>query len=138
MAAPAEADYVIVGGGLTGCVVASSLKQRNPALDILVIEAGIDPSNGQRISSFPGLFSLLGSELDWSYHSAPQPATANRVHVTSAGKALGGGTTTSFGGWNRGDASDYDQWEELSTTGNGATTAYFLSFADQRPSHLQM
>lgn len=113
MAAPAEVDYVIVGGGLTGCVVASRLKQRNPALDILIIEAGIDPSDDPRISSFPGLFSLLGSELDWSYHSAPQPDTANRVHVTGAGKALGGGTTINFGGWNRGDVSDYDQWGKI-------------------------
>lgn len=110
MSAPKEADYIIVGGGLTGCVVASRLKQRNPSLEILIIEAGIDPSNDQRISSFPGLFSLFGSELDWSYHSAPQPNTANRAHVTSAGKALGGGSTINFGGWNRGDASDYDDW----------------------------
>lgn len=110
MATPEEVDYVIVGGGLTGCVVASRLKQQNPSLEILIIEAGIDPSKDQRISSFPGLFALLGSELDWSYHSVPQPNTANRVHVTSAGKALGGGSTINFGGWNRGDESDYDQW----------------------------
>lgn len=108
--ATAEADYVVVGGGLTGCALASRLKQRNPSLDVLILEAGIDPSDNPNTTSFPGLFSLLGSELDWSYPSTPQPNTGNRVHTIHAGKALGGGSVINFGGWSRGDPSDYDEW----------------------------
>ncbi|BCS24209.1 GMC family oxidoreductase [Aspergillus puulaauensis] len=108
--ASSEADYIIVGGGLTGCVVASRLKQRDPSLDILVLEAGPDPSNNPNVKTFPGLFSLLDSDLDWSYATTPQANTANREHTVHAGKALGGGSTINFGGWSRGDSRDYDLW----------------------------
>ncbi|KAL4927248.1 uncharacterized protein BDV17DRAFT_282704 [Aspergillus undulatus] len=84
----ADYDCIIVGGGLTGCVVASLLKQANPALDVLLLEAGVDASNNPDIKTSPTLFSLLGSELDWSYLT----------------------TTFNLGGWSRGDRRDYDIW----------------------------
>ncbi|KAL4860843.1 hypothetical protein BDV12DRAFT_208749 [Aspergillus spectabilis] len=105
-----DADYIIVGGRLTGCAVASRLKQRNPSLDILILEAGVNPSNNPATKTFPGVFSLLGSDLDWVYRTAPQPNTENRIHQLHSGKALGGGSVINFGGWSRGDAADYDQW----------------------------
>lgn len=109
MASP-EADYIIVGGGLTGCAVGSRLRQRNPSLDILVLEAGPDASDNPNVKTFPGLFSLLDSELDWAYATTPQANTENRKHTVHAGKALGGGSTINFGGWSRGDSTDYDLW----------------------------
>jgi choline dehydrogenase-like flavoprotein len=108
--ASSEADYIIVGGGLTGCVVASRLKQADPNLDVQIIEAGADESNNEATKTFPTLFSLLDSDLDWSYKTTPQKNTADRVHQIHAGKALGGGSVTNFQGWSRGDARDYDQW----------------------------
>ncbi|KAJ0416723.1 putative glucose dehydrogenase [Aspergillus carlsbadensis] len=108
-----EADYIIVGGGLTGCVVASRLKQADPSLDILILEAGADASNNEATKTFAGLFSLLDSRLDWSYQTTPQKNTAGRVHPIHAGKALGGGSVTNFQGWSRGDARDYDQWAKM-------------------------
>ncbi|KAL3439965.1 hypothetical protein BJX65DRAFT_315254 [Aspergillus insuetus] len=111
--APHEADYIIVGGGLTGCVVASRLKQADSNLDILIIEAGADESNNEATKTFPTLFSLLDSDLDWSYSTTPQKNTADRVHPIHAGKALGGGSVTNFQGWSRGDARDYDQWARM-------------------------
>ncbi|KAL3489204.1 putative glucose dehydrogenase [Aspergillus germanicus] len=111
--ASSEADYIIVGGGLTGCVVASRLKQSDPNLDVLIIEAGADESNNEAIKTFPTLFSLLDSDLDWSYKTTPQKNTAGRVHPIHAGKALGGGSVTNFQGWSRGDARDYDQWARM-------------------------
>ncbi|KAL2844806.1 putative glucose dehydrogenase [Aspergillus pseudoustus] len=110
MASSTEADYIIVGGGLTGCVVSSRLKQANPALDVVILEAGVDPSNHEATKTFAGLFSLLGSDLDWAGQTVPQKNTADRVHPLHAGKALGGGSVTNFQGWSRGDARDYDQW----------------------------
>lgn len=108
-----EADYIIAGGGLTGCVVASRLKERDPTLKVLILEAGVDPSSNPNTQSFPGLFSLLGSELDWSYPTLPQANTDDRPHAVHAGKALGGGSVINFGGWTRGDAADYDQWARM-------------------------
>ncbi|KAJ5109449.1 glucose dehydrogenase [Penicillium angulare] len=108
-----EADYIIAGGGLTGCAVASRLKQRNPSFDIIVIEAGDDASNQPDTQTFPGLFSLLGSPLDWTYKTEPQPNTCDRTHEVHAGKAVGGGSTINFGGWSRGDAADYDDWASI-------------------------
>lgn len=64
MSSPGEAGYIILGGGLTECVVASRLKQLIPSLDLVLIEAGTDASNDPRISTFSQLFSLLGSQLD--------------------------------------------------------------------------
>lgn len=108
-----EADYIIVGSGLTGCAVASRLKRRDPSLDIIVIEGGGDASSNPDTQTFPGLFSLLGSKLDWTYTTEPQPNTCDRTHEVHAGKALGGGSTINFGGWSRGDATDYDDWAKI-------------------------
>ncbi|KAB8263847.1 hypothetical protein BDV32DRAFT_146150 [Aspergillus pseudonomiae] len=108
-----EADYIIVGGGLAGCAVASRLKQRNPSLDVLILEAGSDASSNPNTQSFPGLFSLLGSDIDWTYSTEPQANTGNRVHTIHSGKALGGGSVINFGGWSRGDATDYDDWARI-------------------------
>jgi choline dehydrogenase-like flavoprotein len=55
-----------------------------------------------------GNFALGNSELDWSYTTTPQEHTNNRIHTESAGKAPGGGSIISYGGWTHGDASDYD------------------------------
>jgi choline dehydrogenase-like flavoprotein len=108
-----EADYIIVGGGLTGCVVASRLKQADPHLEVLILEAGADESDNEATKTFASLFSLLDSDLDWSYKTTPQKNTAGRVHPVHAGKALGGGSVTNFQGWSRGDARDYDQWAKM-------------------------
>ncbi|KAL4768171.1 hypothetical protein BDW60DRAFT_132440 [Aspergillus nidulans var. acristatus] len=105
-----EYDYIIVGGGLTGCVVASRLKKHNPSLNVLLLEAGVDPSDNPNVKTYPPVFSLLGSDIDWKYSTTPQPNTGNRIHTVHAGKALGGGTTINFGGWSRGDSADYDLW----------------------------
>lgn len=57
-----------------------------------------------------GAFALAGSELDYNYKSTPQPNTGDRVYPIIAGKVLGGGSILNYGGWARGDISDYDQW----------------------------
>lgn len=105
-----EADYIIVGGGLTGCALASRLHQGDAALEIVLLEAGIDASDNPQTRDIGGAFALAGSELDYNYKTTPQPNTGDRVHSLTAGKVLGGGSILNYGGWARGDASDYDQW----------------------------
>jgi choline dehydrogenase-like flavoprotein len=111
--ATTEADYIIVGGGLTGCALASRLHQRYKSLEILIIEAGVDPSDNPNTTTPAGAFALIGSDLDWAYKGVPQPNTGDRVQIRHAGKALGGGSVINYGGWARGDVGDYDEWARV-------------------------
>ncbi|KAI0539461.1 putative GMC oxidoreductase [Xylaria digitata] len=105
------ADYIVVGGGLAGCVVASRLSQNNK--DVILLEAGHDPAGNPATTSILAGLSLRDGELDYAYPTEPVPTTADRVHHLSAGKALGGGIVINYGGWIRGDAANYDEWAEL-------------------------
>ena len=105
-----EADYIIIGGGLTGCALASRLHQGDPSLDILVLESGIGASDNPKTRNLEGAFALAGSDLDYNYKSTPQPNTDNRVYALTAGKVLAGGSVLNCGGWARDDTRDYDQW----------------------------
>ncbi|APA10650.1 hypothetical protein SS1G_12508 [Sclerotinia sclerotiorum 1980 UF-70] len=106
---PYRSDYIIVGGGLTGCALASRLAERlGPSSSILILEAGVDPTSNPNSTSLGGGFALPGSELDWAYKTAPNPALGNRVITLVAGKTLGGGSVLNYSGWARGDKRDYD------------------------------
>lgn len=84
-------DYIIAGGGLAGCVVASRLKQYQNSARILVIEAGPDVSGEKDILLFSSL-NFIGGKFDWAYKTAPQKHYDGRqVHLPS-GRALGGGS----------------------------------------------
>ena len=107
------ADYIIVGGGLTGCVIASRLQQSDMSSRILLIEAGPDSSDDPRGTSPLAGLDLARSELDWAYTTLPQPHLRGRTFYSPAGKTLGGGSVLNYGGWSRGDKSDYDEWARL-------------------------
>ncbi|GLA30286.1 hypothetical protein AnigIFM63326_008490 [Aspergillus niger] len=113
MAAGEQFDYIIVGGGTAGCVLASRLKQYNSSLSILLVEAGPDASNHPLVPDGSKSTQLLGSELDWAYETVPQKHLHDRVLSNHAGKALGGSTTINSGGWMRGAKEDYDLWASL-------------------------
>lgn len=108
--AASEADYIIVGGGLTGCAIAARLHHGDPSLQVLVLEAGTDATDNPQTRDLAGAFALAGSDLDYNYKSTPQTNTDDRAHTITAGKVLGGGSILNYGAWARGDASDYDQW----------------------------
>ena len=108
-----RADYVIVGGGLVGCVIASRLKLNDPSKTVIILEAGSNPESKHDIVTPMGGFALQGSELDWQYHTKPVKETQDRTHTLTAGKTLGGGSILNYGGWSRGDAADYDTWSRL-------------------------
>ena len=110
---PTEADFIVVGGGLTGCALASRLHKAVASVSVLLIEAGPDATGDPRVVSPMGCFALGRSELDWSYQTTLQPNTKNRSHYNAAGKTLGGGSVINYGGWTRGDATDYDDWARV-------------------------
>lgn len=96
MSANTVYDYIIVGGGLSGCVLASRLRQYTPpGTSILLIEAGQDTRTRPDVLEPQTL--NIGGELDWQYASEPMPGIFNRSVVLNAGKGLGGSSATNSG-----------------------------------------
>ena len=91
-----EYDYIIVGGGIAGCVVASRLYQGRPYLKIAVIEAGSNVSDRPDVLQGP-YTQLLDTEVDWSFMTQPQRYLNHRQLAQNAGKALGGGSVINAG-----------------------------------------
>ncbi|KAJ5669804.1 glucose-methanol-choline (gmc) oxidoreductase [Penicillium macrosclerotiorum] len=83
------ADYIIVGGGTSGLVVACRLSE-NPDVHVVVLESGPDGTKDERVMDPAAYQSLEGSELDWKLKYRPQPSLNDRVLDNPAGKVLGG------------------------------------------------
>ncbi|KAJ3524279.1 hypothetical protein NM208_g12119 [Fusarium decemcellulare] len=111
LSAPGTYDYVIVGGGLSGCVLASRLRQYDESAKIVLIEAGQDTRERSDVQN-PQVLNL-GGDLDWQYKSEPTPSAFGREITLNSGKGLGGGSAINSGGWTRGAAIDFDQWAAL-------------------------
>lgn len=101
-------DYIIVGGGLSGCVVAARLKEYKPQARVLLLEAGSDTRGRDDILEMQTL--NLGGDLDWQYASEPVAGLAGRSIVYNQGRALGGGSVINSGGWIHGGANEYADW----------------------------
>lgn len=127
-----EYDYVIVGGGSAGCVLAARLAGSSPDLSVLLIEAGPDGRGVAQIVDPPQWTKLLGSSLDWGYWYAPSTAVAGRAIAIARGKVLGGCSAISAMQWYRGHPGDYDAWEFAGATGwnYDALLAYFRRSED--------
>lgn len=105
----ADADYVIAGGGSAGCVLASRLSE-DPAVKVVLLEAG-GPSDSFKVKMPVGGFTMLGKpESDWVYMTEPDPSLGGRRVAWSAGKMLGGGSAINGMVYIRGARSDYDDW----------------------------
>ena len=90
-------DFIIIGGGTAGSVLASRLQEGSPSLSILMIEAGPDVSSRADILDGTQWGLLLGTELDWDYKTEPQTHLNGRVLHNHAGKALGGSSAINAG-----------------------------------------
>ncbi|KAL5333378.1 hypothetical protein BJX70DRAFT_403615 [Aspergillus crustosus] len=84
-----SAEYIIVGGGTAGLVVASRLSD-NTNTRVVVLEAGPNRTDDPRVQSPDAYLGLAGSELDWKYQTVPQPELSDRELDHPAGKLVGG------------------------------------------------
>ncbi|HEU4944826.1 MAG TPA: GMC family oxidoreductase N-terminal domain-containing protein [Solirubrobacterales bacterium] len=101
-------DYVIGGAGSAGCVLAARLSE-DPELTVLLLEAG-PPDVNQNIHVPLGYLQLARTEIDWDYHSAPEPNCAGRQISLPRGKVLGGSSSLNAMIYIRGNRRDYDDW----------------------------
>ncbi|KAF9958775.1 hypothetical protein BGZ72_010916 [Mortierella alpina] len=108
-------DYIVLGGGSAGCVVASRLAE-DPKVKVLVLEAGY--TDDIMSSKTPAVYLLtLDSPTDWAFESTPQTHAGNRIMKQPRGKMLGGTSAMNAMMYHRGPASDFDEWESLGNPG---------------------
>ncbi|MEH2349741.1 MAG: GMC family oxidoreductase N-terminal domain-containing protein [Nostoc sp.] len=108
-------DYIVIGAGSAGCVVANRLTE-DMTTTVLLLEAG-NPDTKPEIQIPAKCISLLGTEVDWSYFSEPEPYLNNRKMFCSRGKVLGGSSSINFMMYVRGNPDNYDRWQALGNPG---------------------
>jgi len=109
-------DYIIIGAGSAGCVLANRLSA-NPKNRVLLVEAGSKDWNP--MIHMPAGLSRLASlqSLNWGYYTQPEPELNNRRLYWPRGKVLGGSSSINAMCYCRGHRKDYDHWQELGNPG---------------------
>jgi choline dehydrogenase len=102
-------DYVVVGAGPAGCVVAARLAE-DPGTRVLLVEAG-KPARGLSVTMPAALpLAYQRSDIQWGYESGPEPHLDRRTIDEKAGKVVGGSSSINAMIFNRGNPMDYDDW----------------------------
>ncbi|WAO96147.1 Hypothetical protein NCS54_01381000 [Fusarium falciforme] len=111
-----EYDYIIVGGGAAGLTVANRLSE-NPAVTVLIIEAGDFDANEDFVT-IPGLAGgAVGTKYDWNITYPASESLNGRSVSIPQGKVVGGSTKLNRMVFDRGSKADYDDWAELGNKG---------------------
>ncbi|WLR95764.1 GMC family oxidoreductase [Shinella zoogloeoides] len=109
-------DYIIAGGGSSGCVLANRLVTAGKS--VLLLEAG--PADNTPYIHIPATFvKVLGTRRTFMYATEPEPGANNRVLLVPQGRTLGGGSSVNAMIYIRGQAEDYDTWRDLGCEGWG-------------------
>jgi choline dehydrogenase-like flavoprotein len=125
-------DYVIVGGGSAGCVLANRLSA-DPALTVCLLEAG--PADNSPLIHIPaGVLGIVPTRhVNWAYETVPQPGLNGRRGYQPRGRTLGGSSSINAMIYVRGHRADYDDWAALGNDGWGYADVlpYFIRSEDQ-------
>ena len=111
-----EFDYVIIGAGSAGCVIANRLSA-NPSVSVALIEAGGE-DRYPWIHIPVGYFKTMGNpKTDWCYRTQPDPGLNGRSINWPRGKVLGGSSSINGLLYVRGQPQDFDHWRQLGNAG---------------------
>jgi len=112
LSATSPADYVIIGGGTAGLVLANRLSE-DTSVTVTVIESGADERRNPNVTGTDKFSQAFNTHIDWNYTTVPQPRANNRSLTLHQGKAWGGTSTINGMTYIRGDALDFDLWQKL-------------------------
>lgn len=116
VAAAASYDYIVVGGGTGGLVIANRLSE-DSTTSVLIVERGDSVLNNTKVSDPNAYGAAFGSSIDYSYQSVAQQYQGNRVQTLRAGKALGGTSTINGMAYTRAQDVQIDAWGNMGNTG---------------------
>jgi choline dehydrogenase-like flavoprotein len=125
-----EYDYVIVGAGSAGCVLAARLTE-DPDVKVCLLEAG-PPDTAEEIHIPVGQLAMSLSKYDWGFVSDPEPGLGYRQRILPRGRVLGGSSSINSMVYIRGNRADYDAWAAAGFEGWGwdDVLPYFLKSED--------
>ena len=122
-----EVDYLVLGGGSAGCVLASRLSE-DPGATVALIEAGGSGDGWVVDTPIAGVLMAPTKLNNWAYETVPQPGLGGRRGYQPRGRALGGSSAINAMIYTRGHPADYDRWAALGNPGwsYAETLPYFL------------
>ncbi len=109
-------DYIVIGAGSAGCVVAARLSE-HPDRTVLLLESG--GADRSILLKMPMVFTTLrtNAAFDWGYRTNPEPFAGNRSLPAARGRVLGGSSSVNGMMYSRGHPLDYDQWRQMGADG---------------------
>lgn len=109
-------DYIVIGAGAAGCVVASRLSE-DPSVSVCLLEAG-GPDSHPLVHMPAGVAAMVPTSLNnWQYQTVPQPGLNGRIGYQPRGKTLGGSSSINAMAYHRGHPEDFNRWAELGNPG---------------------